>query len=295
MSVIEINGLSKYYGKSRGITNVNLTVEEKDFFGFIGANGAGKSTTIRTLLGLIKPSAGEVKIFSKDIRTQQQEILSEVGYLPSEAVFYPNMKVSEIVKFSADLRKKDCSEFADQLVKRLQLDLHKKVEELSFGNRKKLAIVAALQAQPKLLILDEPTSGLDPLIQHEFFNILSEMNQMGTTIFMSSHILSEIQHHCNKAAIISEGEIIACDSVENLAKGNSKRVSLTGNFDLAKLENVKDIKSDGNTLSFLYQGQINQLLKQISRFEINDLNISEPDFEEIFMHYYRGGNDNDNL
>ncbi len=295
MSVIEIKNLCKYYGKSRGIIDVNLKVEEKDFFGFIGANGAGKSTTIRILLGLIKQTSGSATIFSKNIGSFQQEILTDIGYLPSEAVFYPNMKAKDVIKFSSDLRKKDCSDFSRILVERLKLDVNKKVEELSFGNRKKLAIITTLQSKPKLLILDEPTSGLDPLIQHEFFDILSEMNKAGTTIFMSSHILSEIQHHCNKAAIIYQGKIVACDSVERLAKGNSKRVTVTGNVDINRLQNVKDVKIEGNSISFLYQGNINNMIKQLADFDIADINISEPDFEEIFMHYYMGGKENDNI
>ena len=169
MNAIEMKGLTKFYGKSRGIVDLNLTVPEGEFFGFIGPNGAGKSTTIRTLLGLIRSSGGSARIFGKDIAAEKSSILAEVGYMPSEAVFYPGMRVREVIRLSAGLRKKDCAQEAEQLCSRLELDVSKKVDELSFGNRKKVSIVCALQHHPGLCILDEPTSGLDPLMQREFF------------------------------------------------------------------------------------------------------------------------------
>ena len=185
MSAIKTENLTKYYGKARGIENLNLCVEEGEFFGFIGPNGAGKSTTIRTLLGLIQPSSGRAEIFGRAIDTgKKTEILKDIGYLPSESMFYAGMRVKDILKLSADLHKKNCKAEADILCERLQLDVQKKVEELSFGNRKKVGIVCALQHNPRLLILDEPTSGLDPLMQREFFEILQERNQKGATIFL---------------------------------------------------------------------------------------------------------------
>ena len=183
MNAIQLSNLTKYYGKSRGILNLNLDVKEGEFFGFIGPNGAGKSTTIRTLLGLITPSSGQAKIFDETIRRRNPQIRSHIGYLPSEAVFYRGMKVKDLLKLSADLHHKDCSAEREILCRRLQLDVNRKVDELSFGNRKKVAIVSALQHQPKLLILDEPTSGLDPLMQREFFHIIRERNEQGATVF----------------------------------------------------------------------------------------------------------------
>ena len=291
MDAITIRNLTKRYGKFRGIDSINLTVKNADFFGFIGPNGAGKSTTIRTLLGLISPTEGEAKIFGMDIRTQKQEILSRIGYLPSEAVFYPSMKVKEVLKMSADLHKKDCSAETKPLCERLQLDTSRKISDLSFGNRKKVAIVCALQHNPDLIILDEPTSGLDPLMQKEFFTILKEKNQAGATIFMSSHILSEIQHNCTRAAIIREGKIIACDTVEALSKTSAKRVQLRGNIDLKTLNHVKYVENDDTTLSFLYNGDMKDLLAVLSSGDIQDLTITEPDLEEIFLHYYEDEKD----
>lgn len=286
MKAIEIQKLTKYYGKSRGIIDLDLTVDLGDFFGFIGPNGAGKSTTIRTLLGLIQPTEGHAFLMEKDIEKEKTEILKDVGYLPSEAVFYSGMRVKEVLKYSADLRKKDCHEEAQKLCERLQLDPMKKVEELSFGNRKKVAIVCALQHDPSLLILDEPTSGLDPLIQKEFFSILKERNEKGATIFLSSHILSEIQKNCTKAAIIREGKLVACDTVENLSKTKAKRIHLSGDCDLSSLEKVMDIKESDQGISFLYGGDLNQLIQVLSKQNVSDLSIHEPDLEEIFMHYY---------
>ncbi|WP_294466311.1 ABC transporter ATP-binding protein [uncultured Ruminococcus sp.] len=291
MNVIEIKGLTKYYGKSRGIIDLNLSVAEGEFFGFIGPNGAGKSTTIRTILGLIKKSGGSAEIFGKNIETNKKEILADVGYLPSEAVFYSGMKVKDVIKLSAGLRKKDCKKESNELCERLELDTEKRVEELSFGNRKKVAIVCALQHKPHLCVLDEPTGGLDPLMQREFFSILKERNAVGATIFLSSHILSEIQRNCTRAAIVREGKLIACDSVESLSKTNAKRIHIDGNADISSLKNVRDVQKTDNGISFLYSGDINEFLQYISKFSINDLSISEPDLEEIFMHYYLDGGD----
>lgn len=287
MNAIEITDLTKYYGKARGIVALNLTVKEGEFFGFIGPNGAGKSTTIRTLLGLINATSGQAKVLGLDIQKGMQDILANVGYLPSEAVFYSGMKVKDILNLSAGLRKKDCSEEAGRLCERLRLDLSRKADELSFGNRKKAAIVAALQHNPRLLILDEPTGGLDPLMQHEFFQILRERNAKGTTIFFSSHVLSEVQRNCSRAAIIRESRIIACDSVEALAQTNAKRVTVHGKLSLQDLNGVRDLKETADSCSFLYSGDLKHLLQRLSEEDIADLSVAEPDLEEIFLHYYK--------
>ena len=290
MDAIQTRNLTKYYGKARGIIDLNLAVEKGECFGFIGPNGAGKSTTIRTLLGLISPSSGSARIFGKDIVKEKDAILRDTGYLPSEVMFYPGMRVREILKFSADLRRKDCTEEAKHLCDRLQLDMSVKAEELSYGNRKKVAIVCALQSMPPLLILDEPTGGLDPLMQHEFFEIIRERNQAGATILFSSHILSEVQRNCTRAAVIREGQIVACDSVENLAKTNARRVTVYGNVDLSGMDGIRDLKSAGGSASFLYSGEMNALLRRLSEGNIEDLSITEPDLEEVFLHFYvKGG------
>ena len=289
MNAIKTTSLTKSYGKSRGIIALNLTVKQGEFFGFIGPNGAGKSTTIRTLLGLIHSTSGSAEILGMDIQKENQKILTKVGYLPSESSFYAVMLVRDVLKLSADLRKQNCKDEASKLCERLQLDTTRKVDELSFGNRKKAAIVCALQHKPELLILDEPTSGLDPLMQREFFNILRERNEEGTTIFLSSHVLSEIQRNCSRAAIIREGRIIACDSVDALAKTKAKRVTIHGEADLGSLDGIRGLQTTDDITNFLYSGDINKLLQVLAESHITDLSVAEPDLEEIFLHYYTDG------
>lgn len=291
MDAIKIENLTKYYGRARGVEQLNLSVAEGEFFGFIGPNGAGKSTTIRTLLGLISPTSGSASVLGLDIVKDRKKILAGVGYLPSEAVFYPGMRVKDVLKLSADMRKQDCSKTSGLLCQRLQLDVTRKVDELSFGNRKKTAIVCALQHNPKLLILDEPTSGLDPLMQKEFFDILRERNKAGTTVFLSSHILSEIQRNCTRAAIIREGRIIACDSVDALSQTSARRITVHGSVTLDGLEGIRDRTDSEDAVSFLYSGDMNSLLQVLAAGRISDLSVSEPDLEEIFMHYYEKDGD----
>ena len=286
MDVIKTEKLTKYYGKARGIMGLDLTVSEGEFFGFIGPNVAGKSTTIRTLLGLIAPSSGSATVFGKDVTKEKVSVLRDIGYLPSEALFYGGMKVKDVLKLSADLRKKDCKAEAKMLCERLQLDVSRKIDDLSFGNRKKVAIVCTLQHRPKLLILDEPTSGLDPLMQKEFFDILRERNREGATIFLSGHILSEIQRNCTRAAIIRDGKMIACDSVDALSKTNAKRITVHGSINLEPLSDVRDIKNSENTVSFLYGGDMGSLLRTLASGQVDDLTVTEPDLEEVFLHYY---------
>ena len=286
MDIIKTAKLTKYYGKSRGIIDIDLTVAQGEFFGFIGPNGAGKSTTIRTLLGLIAPTSGSATIFGKDVTKEKESILQDIGYLPSEALFYQGMKVKDILKLSADLRKKDCTAESELLCERLQLDTSRKIDELSFGNRKKVAIVCALQHRPGLLVLDEPTSGLDPLMQKEFFDILRERNKEGATILLSSHVLSEIQRNCTRAAIIRDGRIIACDSVDVLSQTSAKRITVHGTINLERLSGVRDRKDSEDSVSFLYSGDMNSLLCTLSAGQVDDLTVTEPDLEEVFLHYY---------
>ncbi len=286
MEIIQTTKLTKYYGKARGIIDLDLAVAQGEFFGFIGPNGAGKSTTIRTLLGLIAPTSGSAMIFGKDVAKERESILRDIGYLPSEALFYHGMRVKDVLKLSAGLRKRDCTAESKKLCARLRLDAARKIDELSFGNRKKVAIVCALQHRPNLLVLDEPTSRLDPLMQKEFFDILRERNREGATIFLSSHVLSEIQRNCTRAAMIRDGRIIACNSVDDLSKTSAKRIVVHGIVDLARLDGVRDRRDAEDSVSFLYSGDMNRLLRTLSAGQINDLTVAEPDLEEVFLHYY---------
>jgi len=294
MKIIETKNLTKHYGKSRGVIDLNLVINEGDIYGFIGPNGAGKSTTIRILLGLLSPTSGQAAVLGKDCVKQKNEILSNVGYMPSESMFYNNMRVNEILKFSAKLHKKDCTIEARSLCDRLLIDTKKRIDELSLGNRKKVSIVCALQHSPMLYILDEPTSGLDPLIQKEFFSILMERHKEGATIFISSHVLSEIQRYCKNAAIIREGEIIISNSVEALSKSSARRVNLYGVSKVPSIEGILDVSYQENMTSFLFNGDMQRLISALNEQPITDMTVSEPDIEEIFMHFYsKGGEQND--
>ncbi len=286
MDAIKTTSLTKYYGKARGIVDMNLTVKEGDFFGFIGPNGAGKSTTIRLLLGLISPSGGNAQILGMDAFRQKEALLSHIGYMPSEASFYHNMRVKDVIRLSASLRGRNCRREAENLCERLELDTGKKIRELSLGNRKKVSIVCALQHQPQLCILDEPTSGLDPLMQREFYAILKERNDSGASIFVSSHILSEVQKYCRHAAVIRNGRLLAIDSTKELGHTDTKRIRLKGVSLPPDLPHIKDIQTDIDSVSFLYDGSPDELLAALSRLHLTDITILEPDLEEIFMHYY---------
>ena len=283
--------LTKYYGSTRGIDGLNLEVNTGDFFGFIGPNGAGKSTTIRILLGLISQTSGRAEVLGEDTRKKTCSILKRVGYLPSDTAFYSGMKVRDILKLSAELRKMNCDASAAELCERLQLDRDRKAEDLSFGNRKKVGIVCALQHDPELLILDEPTSGLDPLMQHEFFSILRERNQKGTTVFLSSHILSEIQRYCTRAAVIREGRIIACDSVEKLVQASARRITLRGTLRREAFPGARAWSEQDGTVSFLYNGEMNLLIRALAGMDIQEMTVAEPDLEEIVLHFYEKGGD----
>ncbi|WP_066047266.1 ABC transporter ATP-binding protein [Robertmurraya korlensis] len=290
MNVIESNQLTKVYGKARGISNVTFSVREGEIFGFIGPNGAGKSTTIRTLLALIYPTSGSATIFGKDCIKHAPEIKKEIGYLPSEVFYYDNMKVIDLLKYSASFYKKDCTKRMKELADALNLDLSKKIDDLSLGNKKKVGIVQGLLHEPKLIILDEPTSGLDPLMQQKFFELLKEENKKGATILFSSHILSEVQKLCDRVAIIKEGEIVKVETMSALTENSYKKFRLETinevSPDFFKLEGVTDITRKEKTLSFIYKGNINTIITKIAEIPLKNLWVEEPTLEEIFMHYY---------
>ena len=291
MNAMETRALTKYYGKARGVIGLDLSVSEGEFFGFIGPNGAGKSTTIRCLLGLIRPTSGETLVLGSSSAGDRKKLLAQVGYLPSETMFYPGMRVRDVIRYSADLRGKDCANEAAALCERLQVQTDKRVEELSLGNRKKVAIVCAMQHRPKLYVLDEPTSGLDPLMQREFFALLRERHAQGATVFLSSHVLSEIQRHCTRAAIIREGRLIACDQVEALAQAGARRVTLHGVGGAPALAGIRDEQRSPEGVSFLYSGEMNALIRALAHMDVRDMTVAEPDLEEVFMHYYEEGGD----
>ncbi len=288
--VIEINNLTKSYGKHRGIEDVSFDVKPGEIFGFIGPNGAGKSTLIRTLLGLQKPTGGSATLLGKDISNFAKEISQDVGYLPSEVFYYDGMKVKDLLNYSASFYKKDCSNKIKELAGRLDLDLNRKIDDLSYGNRKKVGIIQALLHEPRLLILDEPTGGLDPLMQQTFFDILEEENKKGMTIFFSSHVLSEVQRMCERVAIIKEGKLIAVNNVQEMREDNYKKYELVLNTpiedEIDKISGVTNYSKVGNKINFLYKGEMNQVIKKLGEFDLKDISITEPTLEEVFMHFY---------
>ncbi len=290
MNVIELKNLTKTYGASRGISNISFNVEEGEIFGFIGPNGAGKSTTIRTLLSLIYPTSGSATIFGKDSVQFAPEIKKEIGYLPSEVFYYENMKVKELLNYSASFYKKDCSKRIKELAEIMDLDLNKKIDDLSLGNKKKVGIVQGLLHSPKLIILDEPTSGLDPLMQQKFFELLEEENKKGATILFSSHILTEVQRLCNRVAIIKDGEIVTVEKISTLKENTYKKFKVETKEVLDpnyfNLPGVNKLEVKGKHTNFLFKGNINEVMRKIADIEITNLWIEEPDLEEIFMHYY---------
>jgi len=288
MDVVSVRNLKKYYGKARGIEDVSFSVAEGEFFGFIGPNGAGKSTTIRTLLALIRPTSGVAELFGKDCVRHASEIAREVGYLPSEVFYYDGMRVLDLLKYSASFYKKDCSGRIRALADALDLDLKKKIDDLSFGNRKKVGIVQALLHAPKLIILDEPSAGLDPLMQQRFFELLREENKRGATVLFSSHVLSEVQKLCSRVAIIKEGRIVDLRSIDDLRKNSYKKVSFTTQSPLTDftLAGATQIQQDDAQTSFLYNGDINALMGKLANLPLVNADVSEPELEEIFLHYY---------
>lgn len=269
--VIEIEQLTKNYGKHRGVQDVSFTVEQGDIFGFLGPNGAGKSTTIRSMLGLIQYESGTVRILGKDLKQEKEVILKEIGYMPSEAMFYPNMRVKDVIKMAADIRKKNCSAEAEKLCTRLQVDTEKRINELSLGNRKKVSIVCAMQHKPKLFVFDEPTSGLDPLMQAEFFKLIGEYVAEGATCMLSTHVLSEVKNYCKHVAIMKEGHLQCVDTVDKLTKTNAKRIRMV---------------RDGKKEDYIYKGDLNKLADELVGHNITDILIEEPSLDEIFMHFY---------
>lgn len=286
MSVIKVDGLTRDYGGQKGVFDVSFHVDQGEAFGFLGPNGAGKTTTIRHLMGFLKPKAGSCTIDGLDCWHEREQVQARLGYIPGEISFFEDMSGTEFLKFIAEYRRIGSLNRRDELLERFALDPKGRIKKMSKGMKQKLGIVAAFMHDPDILILDEPTSGLDPLMQKAFFEILRERHEKGTTVFLSSHILSEIQHNCSRAAIIREGRILVCDSVEALSQSNARRVTVHGSVELAGLPGVRDRKESEGGISFLYSGEMKALLRMLAAGDVSDLSVSEPDLEEIFMHYY---------
>ena len=288
-NILEIQNLTKYYGETRGVENLSLKLEEGEIFGFIGPNGAGKSTTIRSIMNLINKTSGKVLIENKEFNKDDIEIKEKIGYLPSEIHLYDDLTVKEMLDYHESFYKKDIHNRRIELVKMLQLDEKKKIEDLSFGNLKKLEIILALAHQPKILILDEPTSGLDPILQNVFYELLKEEKAKGNTIFYSTHILSEVSKICDRVGIIKDGKLIKIEKMEELSQKSLTFVTVTSKYskEIEKDLKVNIISEEGNTIKFGNNLPHDELIKKLSKYKIDRILIEEATLEDMFLHYYQ--------
>ena len=287
--ILEIQNLTKYYGKIRGVENLTLKLEEGEIFGFIGPNGAGKSTTIRSIMNLINKSSGKVFIENKEFNKDCIDIKEKIGYLPSEIYFYDDLTVKQMLDYHEIFYKKDIHNRRIELVNKLQLDEKKKIEDLSLGNLKKLGIILAFMHEPKILILDEPTSGLDPIMQNIFYDLLKEEKAKGHTIFYSTHVLSEVSKICDRVGIIKEGQLIKIEKIEDLFSNSLTVVTVTSNqvSDIEKELNIDIISKDENTIQFGNSLSHDELIKKLSKYKIDRILIEEATLEDMFLHYYK--------
>lgn len=295
--VIETQDLTVYYGKHRGIENVNLKVEQGEVFGFLGPNGAGKTTTQRALMDIIHPSSGTASIFGLDCQTQGIEIRKRIGYLPGELALYPNMKAVNFLDMLASLQDKALDKkFRQDLYERLDFDPSRKMKEYSRGNKQKIGIIASFMNKPDLLILDEPTGGLDPLIQQTVMELVREVKEDGRTVFFSSHILPEVQAVCDRVGIIRDGQLVQTSTVDSLTVQSFKRVHLTFRdivpADAFAIDGVSETGRDGQTVMLEIQDNLPELMKIAASFGIEDIDTPHVTLEEIFLSFYGRGNGN---
>lgn len=289
MNAIEIKNLTKVYGKNRGIQDINISIKEGEIYGFIGPNGAGKSTTIKTLLNFIYPTSGEALIFGMDSVKESEKIKEHIGYVPSEVRYYDDVKVKDIIKYAQSFYPKSNKEYIDRICNELELDMNKKMGELSLGNKKKVAIAQSLINNPKLLILDEPTNGLDPLMQKKLFNILIEEKKKGNTVFLSSHNLVEIQNLCDRVCVIKEGKIVDIIEIEKSKTELKLKVTLSSSDitdDIILNLSDKIVDKNGNLYTFIYSKNIDSLVKELANYKIDELLIEKENLEDAFLNYY---------
>lgn len=289
MNAIEIKNLTKVYGKNRGIQDINISVKQGEIYGFIGPNGAGKSTTIKTLLNFIYPTSGEALIFGMDSVKESEKIKEYIGYVPSEVRYYDDVKVKDIIKYAQSFYPKSNKEYVDRICNELELDMNKKMGELSLGNKKKVAIAQCLINNPKLLILDEPTNGLDPLMQKKLFNILIEEKEKGNTVFLSSHNLVEVQNLCDRVCVIKEGKIVDIIEIEKSKTELKLKVTLSSSDitdDIVLNLSDKILDKNGKLYTFIYSKNIDSLVKELANYKIDELLIEKENLEDAFLNYY---------
>ena len=274
MNTIVIKSMTKYYGKNKGIENVNLEVKEGEIFGFVGKNGAGKTTTIRSLLNMITPNSGQASICDLDCLRQTKEIKKITSYLPGEVEYYQGMKVIDLLNYALSFCEEKDNDYVNKLCEYFELDKSRKISELSLGNRKKIGVIQALLKKPKVIILDEPTSGLDPLMQAKVFDVLIEEKKKGVTIFLSSHNLQEIEKYCDRVAIIKDGEIV--EVIEMNGKAREKKLI------------VRYVTRDNTEQKYVYTGNLNELIAELNKIDLISLEIKYQSIEEEFQKFYKG-------
>lgn len=292
MQAIHVENLTRLYRNGRGIKGVNLQVQQGEVFGFLGPNGAGKTTLIRTMLGFMHPQSGNINLLGMSALTQSRAIRARVGYLPSDPALYDFLSGQQNLDFALAVRGIKNRSRVKELADRLEIDLKRRLKTLSRGNKQKVAIIATLAHDPDLIILDEPTSGLDPLVQEIFSSLIREEQARGKTVFMSSHVLSEVESLCDRVGVIRDGQIVTVDHVENLKRQRVKYVSVEFRQaapDLAKVAGVKDLQVEGRKVRFTFHGAIDPLLGELARSSVVDLSLSDPPLEEIFRAFYEGG------
>lgn len=290
MAAIVMQNLCKQYPNGKGIHGISIAVEAGELFGFLGPNGAGKSTAIRTIMGFLTPTSGQARVLGHDVVTESLAVRRAVGYLPSDITLYDHLTGEQNIAFALKVRgRPEQITRAHDLARRLEVDLSRRIRTLSRGQKQKVAITTALAHDPQVLIMDEPTSGLDPLAQEIFHGVLREELGQGKTIFMSSHILSEVESLCHRVAIIRDGRIITQDTVAALKKQRVKRVAVEFQGavpTLAALNGVTELKLDGHRARFTYQGPPDQLLSVLAGQPVADITLQDPSLEEIFMAFY---------
>jgi ABC-2 type transport system ATP-binding protein len=289
MEVIKLENVSKSYGKIKAIDCLSLSVQEGEIYGFIGPNGAGKSTTIRLLLNFIKADRGSISVLGNSPATNEVLIKQQTGYVSSDTFMYSDMKVNDLFRFTESFHKIDASKKLNNLITALDIDVHKRFEQLSFGNRKKVSIACALLHSPKLIILDEPSNGLDPVIRLNMYDLLKEEQKNGATIFYSSHVLSEVQKFCTRIGLLKEGILIKETTAADFTNIGYRQVSLESDepIDFSKLAGVAAFEKHDKMYSFIFSGNPNELVKLLSTVRINSLHIEEPELENVFMHYFK--------
>lgn len=291
-NIIETDNLTKYYGQKRGIIDVNLKIREGEIFGFLGPNGAGKTTTIRILLDFIRPTKGVAKVFGRDSHKDNIYIKQRLGYIPGEFSLYEQLTVNELLQYFNRLHRGKDNNSIELLAKRFDVNLKERIKNLSHGMRQKVVVISAFMKDAELLILDEPTQGLDPLMQEEFYKLLKEEKDKGKTIFLSSHILSEVEKVCDRVGIIREGRLVEVEEVHRLKEKRFKIVELTfaeviPDEEFKVIDGVEKIISDNRSKKIYVRRNINELIHKISHHQIEDITIQEPSLEGIFLEYYK--------